>query len=388
MYRIEGSYVVNILIDGNAFDESTNALDVLEIQESALQALPTITLEFLNDGSLVDLNPIVDGSKIKISLEPIQVSEVFAAEVYEFRVFTCDIAQATAGWKFRLQGYLDIPDMLSAKSEAFRGTARDVFSQVASRNQMTLDADPSLDLMTWIRPGVRGHVFLTNVARHAWSDNISAFSFVIRRNKDLVLANLTRRHARKVDWKFLSRLPTASNYESLAADEILYSAEDTVVSNAFGHANFSYGYGRVTGTHEVLTGNHPLITISEVQKTTKFLQVDKGLRQNQKSEFLPIDVGNVHANYNRAYMQNLRLLSFYSSRVKVTTVIPKNVKLLDRVNLELYDNTRQVPSASYAGEYFVDKIVTRVTPLRISRTISLLREGINPLGGGTDLVGG
>lgn len=372
MLKVPEKYDLDLRIDGKSLNFSRNVLSEIHIIESANQGLPTADITILNDGSLVEVDPLIDGSTIDIALTIRTFGEV-KENVMQFRLFSHEIAEAQEGYLIAMHCVLDVQDLLRASIESIEGSAFEVFNTVASRNSMNVILDSSTDSQVWVRPGIRGHVWLSDIANHAYSSENSVYVNAVRRDKTLLFLNLNRQAAKKATWQFHPK--RESKGTSINEEDVLYKYSE--FSNQSGFLNTIYGYGRTLSHFDAITGdrksNQPVSFVKRVNN----LQVGVGREKPQRYDSLGYDAGNVHSKYHLAYAQNLRLKSFYSTTVKVISDFPRPINLLEKASLNLYSESSEKTQQTYSGDYFVAKIVTSLDQHGITAVYSLLREGDN-----------
>ena len=145
---------------------------------------------------------------------------------------------------------LSAPDFINSRIESVKGSSLEVFETMAKRSRMQLISDVSIDKQVWIRPGIRGNVWLNDVINHSWSSPESAFVYGVTRNRELLRYNLTERAAKDPIWTFVDG-DNAANLED--SDNIVTYKYPKLYSQA-GLLNTFFGYGRNLSTFNVEEG--------------------------------------------------------------------------------------------------------------------------------------
>lgn len=370
-FNIYNSYSLEIIINNKTL-ESGSIQEVI-IHESIHQSLPTVDITFVTDVNLIEEEPLVDGSQIDIVLKTTQNSNSEEELRLETLLWSNEIVQISRGVSITLHCVMSAPDFLNSKIESIKGSSLQVFQTMADRSKMQLISDVSIDKQVWIRPGIRGNVWLNDVINHSWASPESAFVYAVTRNRELLRYNLTERAAKNPVWTFLE----GDNINNGVADNIVTYKYPKLYSQG-GLLNTFFGYGRNLSTFNIDEGSIKQHKPSSFTKRTNFMNLNNTRETSQKHDSLGFNNNlNVHDKYFDAYAQNMRLKSFYSLGVEVMSTAFKDVKLLDRVSFILSNQDTPDTLKTYAGNYFIEKISTIIEPTNVVRKFSLIREGFN-----------
>lgn len=374
MIVVDGQYRIAFRVDGEDYDLSSSQLEELIIFESSIDAVPTMKLTLIDDRQKTNVSPIHDGSKIEISLDILTEDEK-SEDWMPFRVFKFEIVPQSHSDRIVITGYYDAQDYFkNSQFQAFNSPTFGVASIIADQAGLQSDVDVSDDKQYWVRPGITGYNFLSNTVRHAYKDTSSAYVIGVTRDGVLRFYNIgeRRKTLQEPKWKFIELDNQATELED---DEIFYS--DGVVASQSGIFNRFQGYGAVGGNFNIEDGTVDLLQVASLDKTSAHLQINKDLLALMKYEYLPFNAGNTHANYNYAKLQNLKILSTFSYGYRVITSSPKDVHLFDFVDVQSKTTDTQEKRIATNGLYFVDRIVTKVTPESLVVCYNLAREGLN-----------
>lgn len=370
---VSDKYSLELFINNKKVDFSRTVFENLTIIEGIWQSLPSVQLILINDGELVEVNPLIDGAQIDFTLTLFTQGEEAEEIKMETLLWSHSIEPDSDGYRITLNCLLSAPDFIGSRIEAIEGSSFDVFNTLATRSRMQLISDPSIDKQVWIRPGIRGNIWLNDVINRSWASPDSAFIYGVTRNRELLRYNLSERAARNPTWFFS---PNREVQEKIPDNTILYSYPR--FNSQSGLLNSVFGYGRNLSSFNLETGVTDVNKPKSFTKRTNVMNVNSKLEVPQKYDTLGFNNSlNVHENYFNAYAQNMRLKSFYSSTVDLMTEIIRPIRLLDRITLQLYNEASQETQDVYAGDYFIKNISTIVDPNLVTRRITLVREGIN-----------
>lgn len=372
-FNVSGQYRLEISINNQVLKASSNIIEGIQIHESIHQALPTVDITFINDSGLIESNPLTDGSQVDIDLTILQTGEEEQLRL-ETILWSHEITEISEGVSITLHCVLSAPDFFDGRIESVKGSSFDVFNLMAERSRMTLISDPSIDKQVWIRPGIRGNVWLNDVINHSWAGPRSAFVYGVTRQRELIRYNLDERSSKNPVWAFK---PDREFFgEELEPNVVKYKYPR--FSSQSGFLNTFFGYGRCLSNFDVDQGeiisNQPKSFI----KRTNFMNLNSLRETPQRCNSLGFSNSlNVHENYFNAFAQNMRIKAFYSINVDILSSYFQDTRLLDRITLQLNNEAENETRKTYAGEYFIEKISTILDPTNIVRRYSLTREGFN-----------
>lgn len=370
-FALDKKYSINITINGVALGSGSVFKQML-IAESVHQSLPTVDFIIVNDRSLIESTPLTDGSKIDFEIRILQNNEEEQFRL-ETVLWSHEVQDLSDGIQIVFHCVLSAPDFLEAKIESVDGSSFDVFNTVATRSGMTLISDSSIDKQVWIRPGIRGNLWLNEVINHSWASEKSAFVYAVTRERELLRYNLDERAAKDPTWVFN---PSRENGQDPSSNTIFYKYPK--FSSQSGFFNTFFGYGKELYSFNIETGERSLNKARSFVKRTNFMNMNEEREVPQQYGSLGFNnPQNIHEHYFDAFAQNMRIRSLYSVKTEVLSEYFRPVKLLDKVSLQLTDEGRQERPTTFAGHYFVDKIATMFTSTDVTRKFSLVREGFN-----------
>lgn len=373
---LNGQLSIDITVDGEDLT-STSEVSSVVINESVALCVPSIDIDFINSGNLVDTKILYDGAPmtIRITTPDREDQPKYIGDEGEirFRVLNFKTKDTNRGYSYSVSGVMDIDGLFDSQSESFTGTSSELLTSIANRVGLDADVDNTLDSQTWVRGGVKLISWIKNVVNHSWRSNSSCMVWCVGRDGTLRFKDLEKIEAAKEDWIF--------GQFSEDGDATYMSYDDSQAESSSGILNRIYGYGRSYFEYDISQSVREKLDVTQVAKTSKYLAMNPDLKKPQQSRSF-IRVGNnTHENYHLAYVQNMRIRSLYSIMQKIISVEPKNINLLDKVLLEkLSPTTKGDPQVSYSGTYIISNIVTTITPLSITRSGMLMRNGVSPEG--------
>ena len=377
-------YNVSVLLDGENFNPSEGQLYSIRIIESCYTFAPTLKLEVLSNGSVLTDTPLYDGQKLNVSIASLETGiegeESIESEqiTVPFRLFNYTVVPFDPlNYKITLSAIMDVPDIFASRSESFHGTSSNVFQQMAERIGLTAVVDPTNDSQVWIRPGLRGGAFLSEVANHSWSNEGDFMVWALRKEGELALLNMNQKLKRTdADWTFNKQVLDIG-IGSPDVNEVLY--RDYEIRSTSGLQNQLFGYGMDVHTYVIENGERVKIEMDELDRRNVNWNVNKELSTFRNHDSLPFDCGNTHQNYHKAKYQNLRAQSLFSLQVQCSSRHPRRVKLLDTVDLEIPIPSLGKKSNIYQGRYVVSKTVTHVNFKKKQMWVNYFidKEGLN-----------
>ncbi len=369
---IGDDYKVDFSVDGANVDLFANGfLSKAKIIEKVSTNVPTLQLELGDAAASTEPFPVYDGMQVIIGIENLQTG---LQHSMPFRLFYYGADQNKTPTEMALSTYYDAPDIFkNAQFAHLDGKSADVAKLLADASGLTSDIDPTTDNQVWIRSGITGGTWLSQVAEHAYRSDKSCYTWALTRQGELRFYNLTTRKRKPAAWIF-SDNPLA---DTEPTSNIIELAKPIQRSNT-GLLNKWRGYGVYASQYKLLTGQKEDVFIDEVDKSTGALGVNAEMAEPSRYLSGPIDSGNTHENYFRAKVQNQLNLAMYSSDLQVDANSYRDVALLDRIEVGLSSDAQAVLAQPASGAYFVDAIVTVITSQSLRSRYNFTREGFNP----------
>jgi hypothetical protein len=150
-----------------------------------------------------------------------------------------------------------------------------------------------------------------------------------------------------------------------------------------GIQNRTIGYGTQNVTTDFGSGNWDTFDPNTYKKLAENLQYNDVLSDSVNRVFsLAPNVGNDHAAYNDAHVQNPRYRSMYSTNVRVATKFPLYASIFDICTFNYYDAYTQQLDNLFTGTYFISQVDTRIGGANMYRFFELLSDGLGMGTGG------
>ena len=374
-YGILNQIEVKILFNSNEFPFTpANTLNFIHIVSSTKRALPHLVMS-LTDGTrwLMGTSSLADGTRIQITLLS-GSRETSQEQTFDFIMTAFREDRAANGTKYTIEGVLNVPKFLLTPTQMKpSGTSSSVLEQIANDCGMTYLGVGTSDTQTWISPGSRYYQFANYVARRGYATENSCMMLALDVSKTLVYRDITSMDT-PVETLSLMDITTPGVMPVTGIEPI-------VMSTAL---NFIAGYAYTTIEQNLdkstLNVQQSAVNTSVNEAGTLMMNSDlKSAAGVGGTHFTPIDVGNVHNNYARAYHQNRRVASLFTSGVNVVCPVLSTLKVLDTVTL-VTDVVATVDGGAmkaYEGSYRIATRTIYVDQSRIVEKLELMRRTLN-----------
>jgi len=154
---------------------------------------------------------------------------------------------------------------------------------------------------------------------------------------------------------------------------------DYAIVNRAGFMNVTTGYQETRVVQSVIEeddAKHSSLTFKKNSAKLMMSADVKSQVDRNKFSFAPVDVGNTHANYEKAAYQNRRMGNLFALGLDMMTPEFSSADLLDVVNIEM-----ELPdvkgSRQYSGKYLVLSKVIYVQGGNYYEKLELARHGLN-----------
>lgn len=365
-YGVKGRIFIQIIINGEEIPLDNNTCDFLHIVESARLYLPMLTFKILDATKfLTQKNLLVDGAKITVTLDVMD-----ERDVYYFRLFSSREQVAGGLTYYLIRGYLDAYRYWTESMVSpLKGSASDVLKKLAGAGGLTYEGPTTSDTQLWIPANRRNCSFAVDVARHAYVSDTSCFQIAVTNAKKMIGCNIAELPSMPVVEKF-------TNKEHSAEMKIV---TDFGILNRGGFFNADTGYKEYRFVQSVMNTQDPKsikdVTVNKNSLKLMVSQEIKGVKQN-KVGFSPIDVGNVHENYERAEYQNNRLSNLFNFGLEIITPLRPKVNLFEAIHCEIskpdVDSVEQ-----YNGKFLLTSKVVYVAGAVALYKLEGYRHGLN-----------
>ena len=359
---------IELYINGIDFIRGGANLIDCKIDEYAPYHLPLA--ELVIDCRNYALIPnIYDGAEVLIKFKV----EDKETKYLKFRIMSASVpSYSTKEAIIRIGCYFDISKINYSTFYANEVPSYQVASYIANIGKLESNISTTNDKQTWLCYGKTLFDFLIDTSYNAWSNETSCMMACFSNNK-LKYLNVSEQIQKKPVIKFFDN-PSSVNGKS--KDEAFYSS----ISFKFdsGVTNQIAGYGINGNNFNVISGNVDSINSNfKFKPVTEKTNLNSDLVKIQRSESLPTNCGNVHNNYYRAGLQNLRIKSLYSIRIDIMTEYLTDLELLDPVEV-VVTNLENDINKQYSGKYVIERIrKIKDSTNSMFFIYSLCRPGVN-----------
>lgn len=361
---------IAVLFNGQTVPLQLNSIDYIHIVESVRLHLPMLTMRFSDTTKFLTRNNLlVDGIRIGIG---IQIEGNL--NTYYFRLFSHK-EEPNAEGKYTLTGYYDSIDFWNTTARKDTpGTSEEIISALAEKCGLYYDGGTSTnDTQQWLPGNKKICTFVMDVCNHAYVDDQSCMAVGVTALGELRFKNLTK----------FNDFPVMGNYASASSPPSNGQVDPIVdhkVLNRSGFFNNQTAYDNVRYEQDAQSTTESQVHSKvDVVKNSKRLMVSTEVNAKVGAGTVshsPIDCGNVHDKYERAYYQNMRLANLFSYGMEI--LVPKYVKasILDAVNCHVtVPDIETDPAAS--GKYLVTSKVLYIQGLNYYYKLEIYRHGVN-----------
>lgn len=371
---VQDIYNLNIFIDDlNLFEAPGVVFNNADIYESIANPVPVMTMEMIIPNGWMDGRTLSDGTKIKIQ---IQCETLDLDAEYTFRLYNIkELEVMQNNVRINLEGILDFYDGYSSgNTYNLCGTSSEVFQKIAGTFGLNADIDSTNDKQLWVAGQKNIYQFFTYLAAYGWIDETSGMFWCLDKNKTLLYKNLTTLFRNRQDkvYSFVQTpVPDKKN------KEFGYSGVKGSIQAGTNNLR-NDGYGGSDSYFDLKSYSWKQAKANKVVAESNIINVSKDLSKGLSQEWFSFDVGNHHANYFKAYKQNRRVLSTYSTYATLTTEFLQKYRLGEIVNLE-YIDSKNVDNKlnSLSGTYMIDAIHSQISLNNISGIVEMVMQGLN-----------
>jgi len=339
-----------------------NFLKTLHIRAAALDALPTMHFEFVDLLKLVPSMNLNDGSTVEVTLSSnIQI-------VRNFRVFSWLRTPVGDGFAYSIDCYWDAPQYLMGTSCAgILGSSSSVLNTIATTCGLGISTfnQVTADQMIWLPNNRTYAIFAKDVARHGFRSATSHMVLAVDSHGTMRYWDINSNPAPAVTVGFVPP-SNGGAYQRIS--------DFTATINS-GTNNMVGGYQHVRHAQSV-TGS-TVVNQLTLSSDSKVPTINFDVRTELARSFVthsPLDYGNVHPNYEQAWVQNIRynLLNSMEGQFLFNTMT--NWEPLDNFN---YAAPSDLNNNQHDGEYTVTTKIVFIAGKDYSEKIIAVRNGLN-----------
>ena len=374
--QIAGRYNFDLFIDGLSIFNTPGVVFVGgDIYESVANPIPTCQVDIIVPLTWIDERSVVDGAPLKFSVEFLEMKKPLKHE-YRFRIF--NIKRVLIEQKFAhllIEGVADFYEGYRQGNEFNKyALSSDVFRSIANRYILDADIDPTDDRQLWVAGENNLYQFMQYMAEYAWKDEVSSYFWCLDRERRLLFKNWTTlfRNRQNNIFTFIQR-PSAL----VDNMEFTYTKASGSIQSGTNNLN-NHGYGGTDYQFDLLSYSTKELKAQKVVAESQVININKELSQGLSDEWYPFDVGNLHPNFYKARMQNKRVMSTYSTYIRLESQFFQPYRLCQIVNFEYLDAqdiNNKIKSMS--GTYMIDAIHTMFSSSNITAALELVMQGLN-----------
>lgn len=361
--NIEGMAFCTLDIDGSPMPPSMNMIENIWIMEGFGMGLPAMKMSLYDEKETLsrDLN-LKNGTTITLRMG--KTAET--APEYKFRVFGWTRPRNSSGKVLHIVCIYNSPKFGAGSfAESFDAASSNVMQQLAELSGLLYDgpSKPTNDTQIWLNLNTTRLGFSEDMAMRGYVDDTSCMARCVRMDGTLVYKDLMA-VLNETPKQTLVHNKDGAGATGTSVD--VRSAKDMSVSGLFthfvnyGHKLFGHAFADETSALaiETMDINAPA---AGVPVNTEILAQLK--ERGARVSYSGLDPGtgpdegfNIHEHYERAYYQNVRLLSMFSERVVALTDSATDIKSFTSIDFQQGAGAKgdvQPASNDIAGRYVV-----------------------------------
>ena len=370
-----GRYNLSVFIDDLDVLSSGCLLGKCTLFESIYSHIPSCDMNIVVPSKMMDQRSIVDGSKIRFEIE-FCFEEGKPKESYTYRIYSIERLELKEKYiDLTIKGVIDFYEgYTEANKYNAMGNTSDIFKSIAQRNNLASSIDLTNDKQLWVAGQRNVYDFMQFISERGWIDTTSCMYWALDRHKILLYKNLTTLLANRSDTIYTFKQNSHTENERLTYGYTqCYSLIPSGEENIYG-----YGYGGNGYCFDLLEYKQNVINARKAVAWSNLFNINKELSRGLSDVFFPFDVGNYHANYNTAKIQNKRLLSTYSTYTILDSQYFQPYRLGQIVNLEYIDSSNpEYKINCLTGIRCISSIRINISMSSISSKIELAMQGLN-----------
>jgi hypothetical protein len=322
--NIEGMAFCTLDIAGSPMPPSMNMIENIWIMEGFGMGLPTMKLSLYDEKETLsrDLN-LKEGTTISIRLG----KTADTAPEMKFRVFGWGRPRNSSGKVIHVACILDAPKFgAGSMTESFDGHSANVMQQIAERSSLRYEGPggATKDTQVWLNVSQTRMSFSEDVAMRGYISDESCMARIVRMDGTLVYKDLMAVLKEEPKNTLVHNKDGAGasgkSVDVRAAKDRSYSGLFSHYIN-YGHKLFGHDFGSDDGAQFSIESMD--ITAPGAAGVPVNMEVAAELKERgARVTYSGLDPGtgpdegfNVHEKYERAYYQNVRLLSMFSESV-------------------------------------------------------------------------
>ena len=280
---------------------------------------------------------LTDGNKFSITIGKSMSDK--NCKPRKYRLFGKKPINRAENPQMLIVGIVDAPNLVYAKPiEAYKGTSDAVLKQIAAKAGLQYSGPGSCngatmnDNQVWRNSGKNRGVFAQDIARRGWMSPKSGMGMSITSAGEMRYRNLVdviNTPLPKIQFVFSHNAPKSDEDDSKKFYLVKFANDHSSAGVTSGWQN----YGSVR-TQPCLSGEDKKSDKMEVAVPGKYVAVNQEIADmvgKVRRDVAPVDMGNVHDNYEKAQFQNLKVLALFSQKMSLMVEQVTDVQLYDPV---------------------------------------------------------
>lgn len=365
-YLLNNRLEISVFINDKEYPlGDTNLLTALHIATSVRASVPVLTMEINDVQHVMDTIGLQDGIPIRVVIKP----SGLATRIYNFRMFNHKRMQQGGSYTWRITGYLDAPLYWNATtSVGIQGTSDSVLKQIAAKCDLKYEGTATNDSQLWLPKNKAYRIFAKDVANSGYVDDTSCTQIGV--DLDATLR-----------YKDVNNLPAPTKkIVAYEYSQTAYTATEVAIAGNSGFNNALTGYQNMRYAQSAVGDElHTQINNLSFTPDSKAPLYNAGLKNKLGRgpvRFGPIDVGNVHNNYERASYQNMRYRNLFSLGLDLMLFQVTDFKLMEQFTFAVQNEDTGQDMAN-AGVYTITGHSIYVQGASYFEKLGVVRHGTN-----------
>lgn len=369
-FYIDETLFFDFYLNGVKLPLTFNNITSMLITSNIYDLLPQIRIDINDNLGLLDKGMLTDGTILSVAIG--SDSEKAMEDIMDFVLIGVPEQNTkTNSNSFLIYGVLNFPKFLrEVKPYAFTGTSSNALSNIASTCGLKFDGVVTADEMTWINGTRNLGQFSQFIRDHGWSGDTSFMMSAVNLHKTLLYKDINSLRPNYI----ITNSSVADNEKSFRADEMAFQ-------NKAGIYNYSYGYKTNATEYFLNSTEDKLFTeISYVKDNSSVLNMNSDIYNELgiiRNDLFPINIGNVHTNYQQAFYQNQRYKALNSLKCESYFSKSTPIDLLDKVQLARTDVASKTLDTDKAASWVVEAKTLAISQQRYFEKLTLSTTGID-----------
>jgi len=365
-FLLQNQLEVSVFFDDMEYPlGSINLLNSLHIGATIRGSVPLLSMQISDAQHVIEVINLRDGMPIRVVIK----AQGKESQTYKFRLFNSKKIQSGACYVYNIYGYWDSPLYWNTStSQPIRGTSDEALAQIAAIAGLQYDGTTTGDSQLWLPKNRQYRMWAKDIAAAGYLNDTSCMALGLDVDGTLRYKNVNALPA-----------PTKSILAYQFSKDS-FTAVDYRISAASGFNNAVTGYQNMRFVQSSVGDDiqSPLTDLafkpdvsSPLYNQTLKAQLGRG-----PVRFGPIDVGNVHEQYEKALYQNLRYQNLFNLGLDALVLMPTQIKLLEQITFSVQKEDASIDMVN-SGVYTVVAHALYIQSATYGELIGLTRHGNN-----------